>query len=111
MTPSDAVGMRSAWREPMLWPEGLRAMPAVEVERHVLSNAGARPWDRDADDVRLIADVAEGRGEIIDSEQDLHGYPKQTSTRRAFNPVDWDLADMTPRRPEVLERGAKARGT
>lgn len=96
---------------PLDWPKGLQAIPAAEVERHVLGQAGARPWDRDRDDIRLIADVAEGRGEIIDSEQQIHGYPVQKPTRRAFDPADWDLRFMTPRRPEVLDSGASARGT
>ncbi|MES2722696.1 MAG: pectate lyase [Pseudomonadota bacterium] len=96
---------------PPTWPEGLKPMPAVDVQKSVLMNAGARPWDRDYDDVRLLADVAEGRGTIIDSEQDLHGYPVQKPTARAFNAADWNLHDMTPKRPEVLDSGAKARGT
>jgi hypothetical protein len=94
-----------------LWPEGLKPIPANEVQKSVLANAGARPWDRDADDVRLIADVAEGRGEHINSENDLHGYPKEAPTRRAFNPDDWNLLDMTPKRPELLDASAKAKGT
>lgn len=96
---------------PMLWPVGLTPLAAVDVQRSVLRNAGARPWDRDMDDVRLIADVAEGRGRIIDSEEDIHGYPRPQPTRRAFNPEDWNLEDMTPRRPEVLDAGARAKGT
>ncbi|MDP1630427.1 MAG: pectate lyase [Caulobacter sp.] len=93
------------------WPAGLQALPADQVQAWVLQNAGARPWDRDANDVQLISDVAEGRGEIIDSEADLHGYPVEKPTARAFNPADWNLEDMTPRRPDVLDSGAKAKGT
>lgn len=96
---------------PMLWPQGLAAMPSADVQRYVLHNAGARPWDRDHDDVRLIADVAEGRGRIISSENDVGGYPVQTPTQRPFNPADWNLNDMTPLRPDVLDSGAHARGT
>ncbi|MDO9247042.1 MAG: hypothetical protein Q7U11_11295, partial [Phenylobacterium sp.] len=98
-------------KTPPVWPQGLKPMPATAVQQSVLMTAGARPWDRDYDDVRLIADVAEGRGRIIDSENDLHGYPTQTPTRRPFNEADWNLDDMTPRRPEVLDSGTKARGT
>lgn len=97
--------------EPPVWPSGLTPMPAEAVQRHVLANAGARPWDRDRDDVQLISDVAEGRGFIIDSETDLHGYPAHAETRRPFVPDDWNLEDMTPKRPEVLDAGTKARGT
>jgi pectate lyase len=98
-------------RTPPIWPAGLTPIPAAQVEQSVLANAGARPWDRDYDDVRLIADVGEGRGEIVNSEDELKGYPVQKETRRPFNPADWNLFDMTPVRPDVLDRGAGARGT
>ena len=61
-------------------PTYLTAIPANQVEQSVLHNAGARPWDRDMDDIRLIADVGEGRGEIVNSENDLKGYPVQNVT-------------------------------
>lgn len=97
--------------KPPLWPHNFTPIPAHEVQHSVLANVGARPWDRDYDDVRLIADVGEGRGEWISSEQEIHGYPKQAETRKAFNEADWDLETMTPKRPGVLDAGAKARGT
>ena len=59
----------------------------------MLANAGARPWDRDAHDVRILADVTEGRGKIIDSETEVGGYPTVAPTRRAFDPSQWDLED------------------
>jgi pectate lyase len=93
------------------WPAGLEAIPASQVQTSVLRNAGARPWDRDVDDVLLIADIAEGRGEIINSQDDLHGYPQQTQTHRPFNPDDWNLDDMTPKRPDVLDASHKSKGT
>jgi pectate lyase len=96
---------------PMLWPQGLTAMPAVDVQRYVLAHVGARPWDRDHHDVRLIADVAEGRGRIIDNEGQVGGYPQEAPTHRAFNPNDWNLGDMTPKRPDVLDSSARSRGT
>jgi hypothetical protein len=77
----------------------------------LLTSAGARPWDRDAHDVRILADIAEGRGKIIDSEQEVGGYPVQEPTSRPFNPQDWDLDTMEPKRPDVLDSGAKSRGT
>ena len=77
----------------------------------MLRDVGARPWDRDENEVQLIADVAEGRGEIIDSEQDVHGYPVQTLTARTFNPDHWNMHDMTPRTPGALDSAMAARGT
>lgn len=98
-------------KQPLDWPQGLKPMPAIEVEAHVLTTVGARPWDRDAHDVRLLADVAESRGEIIDSETQVGGYPVQAETHRAFDPSKWNLDDMTPKDPSVLDSSAKARGT
>jgi pectate lyase len=97
--------------EPLDWPKGLTARPAVDVETWVLANAGARPWDRDPHDVRILADVAEGRGKIIDSEREVGGYPVVEPRRRGFDPAQWDLATMTPRSPGVLDSSAKASGT
>lgn len=99
-------------RRPPVWWEGLTPMPAEDVQRAVLSQVGARPWDRDMRDVLLIAEVAEGRGEIIDHEREVGGYPAVVeATRKPFNPDDWDLRFMTPLRDEVLDRPATRRGT
>ena len=97
--------------EPLDWPAGLTALPAEEVENWVLANAGARPWDRDAHDVRVLADAAEGRGRIIDSETEVGGYPEVEPTRREFDPKLWDLETMAPRSPEALDSGSRAAGT
>jgi pectate lyase len=97
--------------EPLDWPEGLSALSAVEVENWVLKNAGARPWDRDPHDVRILADVAEGRGKIIDSETEVGGYPNVPPTRRAFDAKLWDLKTMAPRSAAALDASAKAPGT
>ena len=97
--------------KPPLWPPFVSVMPAAQVQQYVLRNAGARIWDRDYDDVRLIADVAEGRGVVINSQDDIHGYPVQKPTGRPFNPDDWNLIDMTPKSPSALDSSAKAHGT
>ena len=98
-------------KTPPLMPPFVKPMPAIAVQQYVLHNAGARIWDRDYDDVRLIADVAEGRGTIIASQDDIHGYPVQKPTSRPFNPDDWNLIDMTPKSPAALDSSAKAKGT
>jgi len=99
-------------RRPPVWWDGLNPMPAQQVQVAVLSQAGARPWDRDMRDVLLIAEVAEGRGEIIDNERQVGGYPAVAEpTRKPFNPEDWDLRFMMPLRDEVLDRPVQRRGT
>jgi hypothetical protein len=82
---------------PNIWPEKLHVLPSAEVETHVLRFAGARPWDRDAHDIRVIFDVAEGRGQIIDDEKEVGGYPQQAMTRAPFVEADWNLDTMEPK--------------
>jgi hypothetical protein len=93
---------------PPVWPEGVAPIAAKDVQKAVLAGVGARPWDRDYHDARLVADVAEGRGWIIDSEADVHGNLPQSPTHRAFNPADWNLDTMMPRSVGVLNSDAKS---
>jgi hypothetical protein len=62
-----------------------------------MSRVGARPWDRDHDDNRVLFFVPEGRGQIINDEKDVSGYPQQKMTRAPFVEADWDLATMEPK--------------
>ncbi|GGI84459.1 pectate lyase [Polymorphobacter multimanifer] len=78
-------------------PAWAQIMPTVDVETHVLANAGARPWDRDADDIRVLFFIAEGRGEILDDEKQVGGYPQQKQTRAPFVDADWNLQTMEPK--------------
>jgi hypothetical protein len=79
--------------KPML-PAGLKVLPAREVQDAVIRTVGARPWDRDTHDVRIIADTIEARGFIINSQDEVGGYPTQQPTSQAFNPAEWDLRTM-----------------
>jgi pectate lyase len=82
---------------PPIWWPGTQLLPAREVETHVLAHAGARPWDRDADDLRVLFFVAEGRGQIIDDERQVGGYPTMAQTRAPFVEADWNLDTMEPK--------------
>jgi pectate lyase len=77
---------------------GVVPMPAREVQDYVIRNAGAWNWRRDAEDARIVADVIEGRGFIIDSQAQVGGYPKDAPTYKAFDPNAWNLADMTEKK-------------
>lgn len=79
------------------WPTGLAALPGEAVVEHVLENAGARPWDRDEIDRRIVAEVRADGGRIIDSEQEVGGYPVVRPVHAAFDPQEWDLETMTRR--------------
>jgi hypothetical protein len=82
---------------PVVWVPNLPVLRARDVETHVLANAGARPWDRDADDIRVLFFVAEGRGEIINDEKDASAYPVFKPTRAPFVEADWNLDTMEPK--------------
>ena len=81
---------RTARKRPA-WPQGLLPLPAQSVVAHVLDHVGARPRDRDAVDQRIIRDVRNRAGRIIDSQDDVGGYPKMQMTRRALDVPGQDI--------------------
>ncbi|MBB5685308.1 pectate lyase family protein [Sphingobium boeckii] len=84
-------------KKPVVWPAGLDVLRSRDVETHVLGHAGARPWDRDDNDIRVLFFVAEGRGEIIDDEKTVGGYPVFKEARAPFVEADWNLDTMEPK--------------
>lgn len=79
-------------------PAGIGIQPAAGLEKTLPAQVGARPWARDAIDARVLADMAAGRGRIIDAETESPlGYPRHAPTRREFKPQDWNLDDMSPK--------------
>jgi hypothetical protein len=68
-----------------VWPDGLVALPSASLVESVLARAGARPNDRDAVDTRIVADVRAGTGAIIDSQDQVGGYPTAEPTRRTLD--------------------------
>ena len=77
-------------------PFGVTLLPSVEVQDAVIENAGATPWNRDLIDRRIVADVIEGRGEIIDSQEQVGGYPQYKEARKPFVESEWNLDVMEP---------------
>lgn len=93
-TPARWIERKSA---PAL-PYGVEPIAAEQLQDRVLEDAGARPWDRDLHDARIIADTAEGRGRIIDSEREVGGYPAPAATYQPFVEADWDMETLLPRK-------------
>ena len=77
-----------------------QAFPAREVPQRILSQAGARPRDRDTHDSRIVQEVRESRGTIKDCTK---GCPLSTGTlngtMRAYRKL------KLPRRPERDKNG------
>ena len=65
-----------------------------QVKNQALQYAGARPWDRDQIDQRIIQEVKNKTNRIIDSEQEVGGYPETEATYQKFDEEEWDLSRM-----------------
>lgn len=87
---SKTVGVKELKERP-LWPNRLRALPAAQVKDDVLKHAGARPWDRDEVDQRIVRQVIAGNGKIIDSQEQVGGYPKASMTTRKLDVPATDI--------------------
>jgi pectate lyase len=92
---TSAATLKEVKRAPVV--PGWSPMRAADVQDSVIKNVGARPWDRDHTDSRILADTIEGRGKIIDSEAEVGGYPTQVPTTQHFDESQWDLRFMTRR--------------
>ena len=78
---------------PPLWPEGLNAKSPTGARWHVARFVGARPAERDAIDTRIVREALTGAARIINSQEEVGGYPKIEPVTRAL---------------EVPERGRRA---
>lgn len=63
---------------------GFSPMEGSVVEANVLQNAGARPCDRDTVDQRIINEVQTRTGKIINSQNDVGGWPSLSVNTRAL---------------------------
>jgi hypothetical protein len=86
IAPVMTAGEVNVLAEKPVWPDGLVALPASKVIEHVLANAGARPDDRDEVDRRIVREFRERKGRIIDSQEQVGGYPKPAAVRRTTTP-------------------------
>ncbi len=85
-------------KAPLAPIDGLDILATRDVETTLLATAGARPWARGPEEIRILFYVAEGRGEIIDDEEQVSAYPKvEAPVRAPFVADEWDLATMEPR--------------
>jgi hypothetical protein len=86
---------------PQAWPSRFDAVESGNVIESVLANAGSRPTDRDAVDVRIIQDVEMGTGTVVDcistcdatDQQVPGGWPTLESNRRLIEITQNPSAD------------------
>jgi len=60
---------------PPVMASALTILPSTLVEASVLAQVGARPADRDNVDIRVVNDVKNGTGRVINSQNDVGGWP------------------------------------
>ncbi len=70
--------------------EDYEILPVDLVENFIIENVGARPWDRDEIDERIVRSVSNGSGHIINSQNDIGGYPDYVSTYRELSIPETD---------------------
>jgi pectate lyase len=71
--------------EKPVWPDGLKALPADQVVGRITENVGARPWDRDEIDRRIIQSFKERKGGILESQEEVGGYPDHKKVIRILS--------------------------
>lgn len=79
--------------QPMDAPRDFTPLPSSLTEAYVLKNAGARPKDRDSVDQRIVQDYLNRAGKVIDSQDEVGGYPKVAPTQRKLE-VPKDPAEL-----------------
>jgi hypothetical protein len=65
----------------------------------VLRRAGSRPARRDPIDARIVQSVLRGDGRVIDSQEEVGGYPSRATARRVLK-----IPDGAEARRALLER-------
>jgi hypothetical protein len=60
---------------PSVWSGNVKVLDNTEVELYIKKNVGARPADRDSVDLRLMAEIENGRASFKNSVAEAGGYP------------------------------------
>lgn len=90
-------------KEKPVWPAGLSPRPAKDTVAWVTAHAGARPKDRDDVDKRIVRDFEARQGRLIDSQQDVGGYPKVAPVHRALQVPQTDVQGWLAKLAAELE--------
>jgi hypothetical protein len=94
--PNLNTGLFIQLEEPLM-PVALIPLPVSDVKKSVIGYVGARPGDRDLVDSRIINEVTNRTGNIIDSQEQVGGWPHLQVNRRPLtlpeNPDGDDDAD------------------
>ncbi|WP_247004244.1 DUF1349 domain-containing protein [Halosolutus gelatinilyticus] len=109
---------------PPLWPSGLEALPAGDVESHNKTFAGARPADRIYQEEKIVQQITDrwgsldvdpnddnaGYSDIPDSAAEAGGYPDHGGTTRTLDVPDSGLRDWIDQHAVAVETGDGSSG-
>lgn len=70
---------------PPVWPDGLEAVSPAAAQEHIAKLVGARPAQRDPIDQRVVSGALDGTAQIINSQEQVGGYPKYPLVTRALD--------------------------
>jgi hypothetical protein len=59
-------------------------MPVDKVVDHIVKHVGARPRERDEIDQRIIRQFEQRQGRMIDSQEEVGGYPRHRPSKRTL---------------------------
>lgn len=71
-----------------LFPDELEPVATDQVKEHNLTNAGARPADRTEHDQRIVENIRTGGGGVIDSQEEVGGYPQLPENTESIDEPD-----------------------
>lgn len=77
--------------EKPVWPDGFNPLSSTDVVEYVVNHVGARPKERDEVDNRIIQDFLDKKGKIVDSQEEVGGYPTHKQTYRKLNIPEEDI--------------------
>ena len=72
---------------PPVWNNNIQLISANDLAPYIVQNVGARPWESNAIDDRIISQWQNHTGSIIDWETEVGGFPDLPSTNRG---ASWD---------------------
>ena len=93
---------------------GVTTQPVDQAYDHVISSAGALPWHRDAADSRVVEGVRNQTGRIINSQNQVGGWPELKNAPAPLDsdgdgiPDQWEKAhDLNPNDPHDASSPAR----
>ena len=76
-----------------VWPNKINLETTTQLATSIWNTVGARPWDRDTTDKRIIEEAKKNTTRIIDIEIEMDKPAAQKSkvTHKLFDPKEWDI--------------------